>query len=149
MCVSHRHLDRLVTHRFCYRAKIHTGHHQAARERMPQAVPGKEADASLAKCRVKPVLVAFSDSPCILTKTRPLPTGTREQLLKCRQPDRVQWNVPRVPVLALRYGDQLASEINSAPNQSILFARPHARVQSDLELRHVVRIVGEDHSAQP
>jgi hypothetical protein len=30
MCVSHRHLDRLLTHQFSYRAKIHTGHRQAA-----------------------------------------------------------------------------------------------------------------------
>jgi hypothetical protein len=41
--------------------------------------------------------------------------------------------VPRVPVLALRYGDQLASEINSAPNQTILFARlmPVCRAMSN------------------
>ncbi len=57
------HLDRLMTHQFSYRAKIHTGHHQAARERMPQAVPSKEADASLAKCRVKPVLGNPSAAP--------------------------------------------------------------------------------------
>jgi hypothetical protein len=37
-----------------------------------------------------------------INKNLALPTGTREQLLKCRQRDRVQRNVPRVPVLALR-----------------------------------------------
>jgi hypothetical protein len=73
MCVSHRHLDRLMPHQFRYRAKIHTGHHQAARERMPQAVPGKEADASLAKCRVKPVLVALQLLPLHINKNSALP----------------------------------------------------------------------------
>jgi len=68
MCVSHRHLYRLMPHQFRYRAKLHTGHHQAARELMPQAVPGKEADASLAKCRVKQVLVALQRLPLHISK---------------------------------------------------------------------------------
>jgi hypothetical protein len=29
MCVSRRHLDRLMTHQFSYCAQIHTRHHQA------------------------------------------------------------------------------------------------------------------------
>jgi hypothetical protein len=128
MCVSHRHLDRLMTHQFSYR---------------------EEADANLAECRIKPVLVALQRLPLHINKNSALPTGTGKQLLKCRQRDRVQRNVPRIPVFALRDGDQLASEINSASNQSILFAGPHARMQGDLELRHMVGIVGEDHRAQP
>jgi hypothetical protein len=81
---------------------------------MPQAVPSEEADASLAECRIKPVLVALQRLPLHTNKNSALPTGTGEQLLKCRQRDRVQRNVPRVPVFALRYGDQLASEIGSS-----------------------------------
>jgi hypothetical protein len=73
MCVSHRHLNRLVTHQFGYRAKVNAGHHQTACECVPQAVPSEEADAGLAHCRVKPVFVALQRLPCILTKTRPCP----------------------------------------------------------------------------
>ena len=60
------------------------------------------------------MLVALQRLPLHTNKNSALPTGTGEQLLKCRQRDRVQRNVPRVPVFALRYGDQLASEIGSS-----------------------------------
>ena len=148
MCVSHRHLDRLITHQFSHCAKVDAGHHQAARKCVPQAVPSEEADARLANCRVEPVFVALQRPPCILTKTRPLPTGACEQILKCRLRNRVQRNVPSVPVLALRDRNELTDEINPAPNQTVLFARPHARVQSNLKLGHVGWIVGQDHGAQ-
>ncbi len=95
-------LDRLVTHQFSHCAKFDAGHHQAARKCVPQAVPSEEADARLANCRVKPVLVALQRLPLHINKTSPLPTGAREQILKCRQRDRVQRNVPGVPILALR-----------------------------------------------
>ena len=85
MCVSHRHLVRLMTHQFGHCAKVDAGHHQATRERMPQAVPSKEGNARLANCRVKPVLVALQRLPLHINKNSPLPTGAREQLLKCRQ----------------------------------------------------------------
>jgi hypothetical protein len=49
---------------------------------MPQAVPSKEADASLAECRIKPVLVVLQRLPLHINKNWALPTGTREQLLK-------------------------------------------------------------------
>src|SRR5713101_6075101 len=48
---------------------------------------------------------------------------------------RVQRNVPGVPVLALRDRNKLANEIDPAPNQTVLFARSHTRVQSNLKLR--------------
>ena len=90
MCVSHRHLDRLMPQQFGQHANVDTGHHQAARERMPQAVPSNEAEARLTNCRVKPVLVALQRLPLHINKNSTLPTGPREQLLKCRQRDRVQ-----------------------------------------------------------
>jgi hypothetical protein len=57
-----------------------------------------------------------------INKNSTLPTRTRKQLLKCRQCNRVQRNVPSVSILALGYRDQLANE------GSPLDARSHGAI---------------------
>ena len=113
-----------------------------------QVVPSEEVDARLAHCRLEPVLVALQRLPLHINKNSPLPTVAHRQLLKCRLGNRVQRNVSSVPVFALRNRNELANEINPGPNQTVLFARPHARVQSNLKLGHVGWIVGQDHGAE-
>ena len=75
-----------------------------------QVVPSEEVDARLAHCRLEPVLVALQRLPLHINKNSPLPTVAHRQLLKCRLRDRVQRNVPCVPILALRDRKEHANE---------------------------------------
>src|SRR5262245_12303696 len=61
----------------------------------------------------------------------PLSAGTTKELLKGPNRFGVHRNMTGISVLALGNENISPREINSVPDQSILFTRPHARVQCD------------------
>ena len=144
MRVSHGHLDRLVPHQLRNGAKINTSHDETTGKGVPEAIPREVRDTCPGHRRLKPVFVPLQRLPMNINKNPPFSTGAPEQLLERRQTDRVQRNVPRDPVLALRNRDQLSYKIDPVPCQPVLLAWPHACVQCDVELRHVTGAHGLD-----
>jgi hypothetical protein len=68
MCVTHRHLNRLVPHQFSYRPQIDACHHKPARKRVTQTIPGEVPDSRFTHCRIEPMLVTLQWLPMYVNK---------------------------------------------------------------------------------
>ena len=149
MGVANNHLQGLVAEKLLQGPQVHAGHYATARKRMPQVVPVKVHQTRLLDHRIPPIArILKGTDPVGADENSSLSGRLTAHSLKRMESGLVQGNVPDGPILGLPEGYSPRDQIHVLPAQAVLLTSSHARVEYDVELRHVLWILSFDSRAQ-